>query len=196
VIGEELSLQPQLLLPVAQPPSLQTLVDERRDHLRARREALFDTIGARYAYMSPWMVTHDRTMDAYQEAMRQLHRRQRDYAQLHHDAWMDAMSPGPNRSGIRRECAATSRRWISATCRRRVTPGWRRAATPLPGQFPGNGYFSNRIGRDDRCDTFYRAITARNPLTAAVPLPPLSIRRSLQYLSGCRYASMTAHARG
>lgn len=93
VIGEELSLQPQLLLPVAPPPSLQTLVDERRDQLRARREALFDTIGARYAYMSPWMVTYDRTMDAYQEALRQLHRRQRDYARLHHDAWMDAMSP-------------------------------------------------------------------------------------------------------
>jgi hypothetical protein len=93
VIGEELSLQPQLLMPVAPPPSLQTLVDERRDQLRARREALFDAIGARYAYLSPWMATYDRTMDAYQEAMRQLHRRQRDYAQLHHDTWMDAMSP-------------------------------------------------------------------------------------------------------
>jgi hypothetical protein len=93
VIDEGLSLRPQLLLPAAPPPSLQTLVDERRDQLRARREALFDAIGTRYAYMSPWMVTYDRTMDAYQGAMRQLHRRQRDYARLHHDAWMDAMSP-------------------------------------------------------------------------------------------------------
>jgi len=93
VISEELSLQPQLLLPAAPPPSLQTLVDERRDQLRARREALFDASGARFAYLSPWMVTYDRTMDAYQEAMRQLHRRQRDYSQLHHGAWMDAMSP-------------------------------------------------------------------------------------------------------
>jgi len=93
VSDEQISLQPQLLLPAAPPRSLQTLVDERRDQLRARRDALFDTIGARYAYISPRMVTYDRTMDAYQEAMRQLHRRQRDYARLHHDAWMDAMSP-------------------------------------------------------------------------------------------------------
>jgi hypothetical protein len=93
VIDEQISLQPQPLLPAAPPRSLQTLVDERRDQLRARRDALFDTIGARYAYISPRMVTYDRTMDAYQEAMRQLHRRQRDYARLHHDAWMDAMSP-------------------------------------------------------------------------------------------------------
>ena len=93
VIDEGLIVRPQLLLPAAPPPSLQTLVDERRDQLRARREALFDAIGARYAYLSPWMATYDRTMDAYQEAMRQLHRRQRDYSRLHHDAWMDAMSP-------------------------------------------------------------------------------------------------------
>jgi hypothetical protein len=58
-----------------------------------RRKSLLDTVGARYAYMPPWMVTYDRTMATYQEAIRQLHRRQRDYSQVHRDAWMDAMSP-------------------------------------------------------------------------------------------------------
>jgi hypothetical protein len=93
-VGDEgLTARPQVLLPPAPPPSLQTLVDERRDQLRARREALFDAIGTRYAYMSPGMMTYDRTMDAYQKAMRELYRRQRDYSQLRHNAWMDAMSP-------------------------------------------------------------------------------------------------------
>jgi hypothetical protein len=84
---------PQLLPPIAPPPSLQTLVDERRDQLRERREAQLDAISGRYAYMSPWLVSYDRNMELYQDAMRQLHRQRRDHSQLHHDAWMDAMHP-------------------------------------------------------------------------------------------------------
>jgi hypothetical protein len=99
----------QLMLPAAPPPSLQTLVDERRDQLRERREAQFDAMSARYAYMSPWMATYDRTMDVYRDAMRQLHRRQRDYSQLHHDTWMDAMCPWskPQRDWSRRRSYLT-----------------------------------------------------------------------------------------
>ena len=86
-------VQPQLVLAAAAPRTLQTLVDERRDQLRERREAQFDAMSGRYAYMSPWLVNYDRRMELYQDAMRQLHRRQRDYARLHHDAWLDAMHP-------------------------------------------------------------------------------------------------------
>ena len=94
-VAEEGSVpvQSQSLLPAAPPPSLQTLVDERRDQLRERREAWLDAISGRYAYMSPWMAHYDRNMELYQDAMRQLHRRQRDYSQLYRDAWMDALHP-------------------------------------------------------------------------------------------------------
>ncbi|MCG6861126.1 MAG: hypothetical protein LJE70_07620 [Chromatiaceae bacterium] len=48
---------------------------------------------ATYAYMAPWMATCDPTMDVYRDTMRQLYRRQRDYSQLHRDAWVNAMHP-------------------------------------------------------------------------------------------------------
>ena len=55
-------VQPQLVLAAAAPRTLQTLVDERRDQLRERREAQFEAISGRYAYMSPWLVNYDRSM--------------------------------------------------------------------------------------------------------------------------------------
>jgi hypothetical protein len=82
-----------MLVPAAPPPSLQTLVDERRDQIRMRREAMFDAMTGRYAYLPPWQADYDRTMDGYRDAMRALYRQQRDYSQARHDALFDAMCP-------------------------------------------------------------------------------------------------------
>jgi hypothetical protein len=87
------SAWPQFELPPAPPPSLQTLVDERRDQLREQREARFDAFRPDYMYWSPGMAYYDRTMDLYRDARRQLHRRQRDYARQYFDGWMDALCP-------------------------------------------------------------------------------------------------------
>lgn len=80
-------------LPAAPPASLQTLVDERRDTIRKRREAMFDTFGSRYAYMPPGWATYEDGMDRYRDAMRVLYRQQRDYSRQHHNAWADAFCP-------------------------------------------------------------------------------------------------------
>jgi hypothetical protein len=85
--------QVQLLVPAPPPPSLQTLVDERRDQLRERHRAMFETMRARSGYLYPWMTEHDRTMDGYRDTMRRLYRQQRDYSQRRHDTLMDAMCP-------------------------------------------------------------------------------------------------------
>jgi hypothetical protein len=77
----------------AVPPSLQTLVDERRELLRQRRNALFDAYTGRRATLPPWLAAYDDAVERHQDSLRQLHRRQRDLSRLEHDAWMDAMSP-------------------------------------------------------------------------------------------------------
>lgn len=84
-------MAPQLMLLPAPPPSLQTLVEKRRDYLRERREAQFDAFRPEYRFWSPWTAQHDRTMYLYRDAARQLHRRQRDYGRQYFDGWMDAM---------------------------------------------------------------------------------------------------------
>jgi hypothetical protein len=90
---EPASMGPQMLLPPVPPPSLQTLVDERRDQLRARREALFDAFRPDYAYPSAWGPPYDRSMYLYRDAARQLYRRQRDDMRQSFEGWMDAMCP-------------------------------------------------------------------------------------------------------
>jgi hypothetical protein len=82
-----------IAVPASPPPSLQTLVDERRDQLRARREAMFDAYSGRYGYMPPWLAQYDAAMDQYRDAMRRLYRQQRDYSRMRHNSWMDAMCP-------------------------------------------------------------------------------------------------------
>jgi hypothetical protein len=81
------------VVPTSPPRSLQTLVDERRDQLRKRREAMFDAYSRRYAYMPPWLARYDTAMDQYRDAMRRLYRQQRDYSRMRHNSWMDAMCP-------------------------------------------------------------------------------------------------------
>jgi hypothetical protein len=81
------------LLPPAPAPSLQTLVDQRRDMIRKRREAMFDAYGWRDTYTPPMWSVYQDDMERYRDAMRALYRQQRDYSRQYHDNWMDAFCP-------------------------------------------------------------------------------------------------------
>lgn len=83
----------QVRLPAVPPPTLQDLIDQRRDELRERREALFDAMTGRFAYMSPGLAAHDRAMEDREDAMRQLHRLQRDSARQYQDSMLDTLHP-------------------------------------------------------------------------------------------------------
>jgi hypothetical protein len=82
-----------VVLPVPPPRSLQTLVDERRDLLRQRRNAMFDTYSGRGAYMPSWITAYDDAVERYRDARRLTYRQRRDYNMARHDSWMDAMCP-------------------------------------------------------------------------------------------------------
>jgi hypothetical protein len=81
------------LLPPAPPPSLQALLDQRRDRIRERREAMFGTSGWRDASMPPGWAAYADGMDRYRDAMRSLYRQRRDYSRQRHNSWMDAFCP-------------------------------------------------------------------------------------------------------
>ena len=78
-----------LWYPPVAPPSLQTLVDQRRDMIRKRREAMYGG----YGYMPPGWADYRFGMDRYRDAMRALYRQQRDYSRQHHRSWLDAFCP-------------------------------------------------------------------------------------------------------
>jgi len=67
------------------PPSLDSLVDERRDALRDRREAFHDSMRMLYGMYSPWMDYERSVWRAYSDQMRDLHRAHRDAMKFHHD---------------------------------------------------------------------------------------------------------------
>lgn len=77
--------------PPLPPRSLQTLVDERRDQLRAERNAWLDAYmpGA----MPPWFADYNAEVERYRDAQRALWRQRRDYDRLRHESWMDAICP-------------------------------------------------------------------------------------------------------
>jgi thiosulfate/3-mercaptopyruvate sulfurtransferase len=79
--------------PAAPPRSLQTLVDERRDALRRRREALFDAVSGRYLYHSPATAAFERMSDSYRDARRAAQRRYRDAVREHQEAMRDFYAP-------------------------------------------------------------------------------------------------------
>jgi hypothetical protein len=81
------------LLPPAPPPSLQTLLDQRRDRIRERREAMFDAYDRRDASMPPGWAAYADGRDRYRDAMRALYRQRRDHSRQHHNSWMDAFCP-------------------------------------------------------------------------------------------------------
>ncbi len=102
VAGEE-----TVALAALDPPrSLQSIVDERRDTLRLRRERLFDAVTGRQFYRPPWLVAEEAVRDDYRDAMRRLYRRHRDHMKLFHDARRDLFMPWSR--GLREQAEAYS----------------------------------------------------------------------------------------
>lgn len=98
--------------PPLPPRSLQSLVDERRDQLRAERNAWLGAYmpGA----MPPWFADYDAGVERYRDAMRSFWRQRRDYDQLRHDSWMDAIRPWskPQRDWSRQRSFETQMRQL------------------------------------------------------------------------------------
>jgi hypothetical protein len=82
-----------LWYPPVPPPSLQTLVDQRRDAIRDRRKAMYDGLYGGYGYMPPGWADYRWGMDRYRDAMRALYRQQRDFSRQYHNSWLDAFCP-------------------------------------------------------------------------------------------------------
>jgi thiosulfate/3-mercaptopyruvate sulfurtransferase len=74
-------------------PSLQTLVDQRRDALRARQERRFEVITGRQLFRPAWIAEREAMFDGYRESMQQAHRHFRDTTRLYRDAYSDAVAP-------------------------------------------------------------------------------------------------------
>jgi hypothetical protein len=87
-IGSELQT-----VAIRAPRSLQTLVDERRDALRRRRNDYFDAISGRRFYQPAWMAARGDLMDDYRDSMRATHREHRDAVRFYQDAMRDAYAP-------------------------------------------------------------------------------------------------------
>jgi len=66
--------------------SLQAIVDERRDRLQDRREALFDQYSGRRWFTPPWQLAHQDQMDEIRDQVRDLHRRRRDLSRRYNDS--------------------------------------------------------------------------------------------------------------
>lgn len=78
---------------VRPPPSLQTLVDKRRDAMRHRRNALFDAISGRRPFQPAWITAHEQVLDGYNDSLRAAHRQQRDAVRFYQDAMRDVYAP-------------------------------------------------------------------------------------------------------
>jgi hypothetical protein len=102
------------VLPPAPPPSLQTLLDQRRDRIRERRAAMFDAYDRRDASMPPGWAAYADGMDRYRDAMRALYRQRRDHSRQHHNSWMDAFCPWsrPQRERSDLRSYLTQRDWL------------------------------------------------------------------------------------
>lgn len=75
------------------PLSLQTLVDERRDTLRDRRNAYFDAFRGRRLFQPAWTTARERVIDGYRNSLRAAHRQHRDTVRFFQDAMRDAYAP-------------------------------------------------------------------------------------------------------
>lgn len=78
---------------VQAPRSLQTLVDERRDTLRRRRNDYFDALSGRALYQPAWMAERERMLDDYREGLRTAQRQHRDTVRMYSDAMRRAYAP-------------------------------------------------------------------------------------------------------
>jgi thiosulfate/3-mercaptopyruvate sulfurtransferase len=84
--------RPQAML-VTPPKSLQTLVDERRDALRRRRNDYFDASSGRLLYQPAWMRAREEMMGDYRDSLRTAHRQHRDAMRLYNEAMRDIRAP-------------------------------------------------------------------------------------------------------
>lgn len=80
------------LAPPGPPRTLQSLVDERRDQLRAQRRAMMDAWRGP-GFMPPWFPAYDAAVERYRDELRGAWRQRRDMDQVSHDSWMDALCP-------------------------------------------------------------------------------------------------------
>ncbi len=80
-----------------QPPlssfSLQTLVDERRDLLRRRREERQGTYGDPRETIPPWFADYDAAVERYRDARRSWYRQKRTFDRRRNSSWMDNLCP-------------------------------------------------------------------------------------------------------
>ena len=78
----------------ARPPrSLQSLVDQRWEELRQRREEYFDAVSGRHLFQPPWMTARDEALDDLRDRMREFHRQNRDLMAVQHDTYRRLYSP-------------------------------------------------------------------------------------------------------
>lgn len=97
-LAQEEAVQPaaesslQALL-VQGPRSLQTLVDQRRDALRRRRNDYFDALSGRRLYQPAWVTAREQKQDDYHDSVRAAHRQYRDTMRLYRDAMRGAYAP-------------------------------------------------------------------------------------------------------
>jgi hypothetical protein len=92
------------------PRSLDTLVDERRDALRDRREAFHDSMRALYGIYSPWMDYERSLWRTYSDQRRDLYRAHRDAMKFHRDVQRSYFMPWSKAFTD----AAEARRYVSA----------------------------------------------------------------------------------
>lgn len=74
-------------------PTLQTLVDRRRDALRERREHRLDTLSGRRHFQPAWIAARETMHDGYRDSVRQAQRHHRDTLRLYRDTYADAVAP-------------------------------------------------------------------------------------------------------
>jgi hypothetical protein len=67
-------------------------VDERREQIRAERRAAMDAWRGP-GMMPGWFPAYDAAVERYRDGLRAAWRERRDYDQLRHDGWMDALCP-------------------------------------------------------------------------------------------------------
>jgi thiosulfate/3-mercaptopyruvate sulfurtransferase len=78
---------------VVQPRSLQSLVDERREVMRRRRNEQMDAISGRRLFQPAWLAVHEKAMDDHRDRMRTTQRMQREEARRYSDAMRDFYAP-------------------------------------------------------------------------------------------------------
>ena len=76
---------PQDSLILNRPRSLDSLIDERRDALRDRREAFHDSMRKFYGVYSPWMDYERDVWRTYSDQMQNIYRAHRDAMNFYHD---------------------------------------------------------------------------------------------------------------